>query len=471
MDVLAELFSILARKKAGSSIAEAGEALQLAALGSIADLMPLRDENRIIVKRGVEALASSPRKGMRELLKALGLGRSLNATEIAWQITPLINAAGRVGSPEIALRLLMSDDPAERNQAVEDIQGANNERKRIGAEVWEVVYPLAGEMFQKSDGRYILVGSPLVKSGITGLLASRVVGVFKVPAIVVAFREDGTAVGSVRSSNGFKISGLLASCAEFFIDYGGHDSAAGFSLKLSDWDAFAEKAKAYMDAAEITIAEESITIDAELPHSYLRPEIRKTCEIFEPFGEENRSLVFLARNVPMVDAQIVGKSAKSHLKLTLDFGQYKWIFPSRRGTGSTFSSKSRRIAGTGRKNPSSNSTTSGGRVRMSSPLPPGLEKDHHDGAEDEGREQGDEPRSRGVEASAERAGHHDEGRRGYVRDRVDPRPRLFGLGGDFRSFPEAGGEGGVHARLHHAVAERCGAYGQDGKRLPLRTQE
>jgi single-stranded-DNA-specific exonuclease len=324
LEVLAELFSVLARKKAGSTVAEAGDFLQLAALGSIADLMPLRDENRIIVKRGVEALASAPRKGMRELLKALGLGRSLSATEIAWQITPLINAAGRVGSPEIALKLLMSDDPAERNQAVEDIQGANSERKRIGAEVWEVVYPLAGEMFQKSDGRYILVGSPLVKSGITGLLASRVVGVFKVPAIVVAFREDGTAVGSVRSSNGFKISGLLAFCSEFFIDFGGHDSAAGFSLKLSDWDAFAEKAKAYLDAAEITIAEESITIDAELPHSYLRPEIRKTCEIFEPFGEENRNLVFLARNVPMVDAQIVGKSAKSHLKLTLDFGQYKW---------------------------------------------------------------------------------------------------------------------------------------------------
>ena len=324
MAVLAELFSILACRKAGISGTEAGEYLQLAALGSIADLMPLRDENRIIVRRGVQAMATSPRKGLRELLKALGLGRNLSATEIAWQVTPLLNAAGRIGSPEIALRLLMSEDVADRALAVDEIQRANTERKRIGAEVWEVVYPLAGEMFTKSEGRYVLVGSPLVKSGITGLLASRIVGVFKVPAIVVAFREDGTAVGSVRSSNGFKISGLLAFCSEYFIDFGGHDSAAGFSLKLADWEAFVGKATTYLDAAEITIAEESITIDAELPHSFLRPELRKTCELFEPFGEENRSLVFLARDVPMVDAQIVGKSAKSHLKLTLDFGQYKW---------------------------------------------------------------------------------------------------------------------------------------------------
>jgi single-stranded-DNA-specific exonuclease len=324
MAVLEELFSILARRKAGSTEAGAGEFLQLAALGSIADMMPLRDENRIIVRRGVESMASAPRKGLRELLKALGLGRSLSATEIAWQITPLLNAAGRIGSPEIALRLLMSADAADRGLAVDEIQVANNERKRIGAEVWEILYPLAGEMFQKTEGHYVLVGSALVKSGITGLLASRIVGVFKVPAIVVAFREDGTAVGSIRSSNGFKTSGLLAHCAEYFIDFGGHDSAAGFSLKLADWDAFVAKARAYLDEAEITIAEESIAIDAELPHSYLRPELRKTCELFEPFGEENRSLVFLARDVPMVDAQIVGKSAKSHLKLTLDFGQYKW---------------------------------------------------------------------------------------------------------------------------------------------------
>jgi len=324
IDVLKTLFTVLAQRRLGSQ-SEEGEALiQLAALGTIADLMPLRDENRIIVKRGVEAIASTPRKGLRELLQAQGLGKGLSSTEIAWQVTPLLNAAGRIGKPDIALDLLISDDPAARTKAVEDIIQANNERKKMGSDTWEAVYPLARESFEKNDSRFILVGSPLVKPGITGLLASRMVGTFKVPAIVAAFKEDGSVVGSVRTANNFRISGLLAACADLFIDYGGHDAAAGFSMPPENWESFVSIASSHLKAAEMASAEETITVDAELPHSYLRPELQKVYSRFEPFGEENRPLVFLARGVPMVDAQIVGKSAKSHLKLTLDFGSYKW---------------------------------------------------------------------------------------------------------------------------------------------------
>jgi single-stranded-DNA-specific exonuclease len=150
------------------------------------------------------------------------------------------------------------------------------------------------------------------------------VNTFKVPAIVAAFREDGIVVGSVRAHNGFKISSLLAECAEFFIDYGGHDAAAGFSLKSRDWEAFNSKAGAYLAKAYVTAMEESIKIDAELPHGYVKPEIHKIAAAFEPFGENNPPLVFFSRAVGMVDAQIVGKAAKTHLKLTLDFGKYKW---------------------------------------------------------------------------------------------------------------------------------------------------
>ena len=324
IDSLKSVFVALAQRKAGFP-SEDGEALlQLAALGTIADLMPLKDENRIIVKRGIEAVSLSPRKGLKELLLSLGLGRALSATEIAWQVTPLLNAAGRIGKPDIALALLMSDDPAERAKAVDDIIKANGERKKLGADIWEAIYPEAFESCEKNGKRFILVGSPLIKSGITGLLASRMVSTFKVPAIVAAFRDDGTVVGSVRTANNFRISGLLAACADLFIDYGGHEAAAGFSMPQANWESFVSMATAHLGAAEMSVAEEAIAIDAELPHSYLKPELQKLYSFFEPFGEENRPLVFLSRSVPMVDAQIVGKSAKSHLKLTLDFGQYKW---------------------------------------------------------------------------------------------------------------------------------------------------
>lgn len=324
IDSLRAAFIALAQRRAGFP-AEDGEAfLQLAALGTIADLMPLRDENRIIVKRGIEAISLSPRKGLKELLQALGLGKTLSSTEIAWQVTPLLNAAGRIGKPDIALRLLMSDDPAARADAVENIIQANGERKKLGADIWEAIYPAAFESCEKNGKRFVLVGSPLIKSGITGLLASRMVGTFKVPAIVAAFRDDGTVVGSVRTTNNFRISGLLTACADLFIDYGGHEAAAGFSMPQGNWERFVAIATAHLSAAEMTVAEETISVDAELPHSYLKPELQKIYSFFEPFGEENRPLVFLARSVPMIDAQIVGKSAKSHLKLTLDFGQYKW---------------------------------------------------------------------------------------------------------------------------------------------------
>lgn len=324
IDALNILFSALAQRRAQRKPDEQAAFFQLAALGTIADLMPLRDENRIIVKRGIEALASGARKGLKELLQAQRLERSLSATELAWQVTPLLNAAGRMGKPEIALDLLLSDDMAARLKAVADLVQANAARKKMGSETWESVYPLARESYEKNDKRFILIGSPLVKSGITGLLASRMVNSFKAPAIVAAFREDGSVVGSIRTANSFKISDLLAACAELFVDYGGHDAAAGFSMPRDNWDRFASIAADRLRSAETAEEEEPIFIDAELPHGYLRPDLQKAYARFEPFGEANRPLVFFARGVPMVDAQIVGKSAKSHLKLTLDFGLYKW---------------------------------------------------------------------------------------------------------------------------------------------------
>lgn len=324
IDALKALFVIFAQRRIAPCPDEGEAFLQLATLGTIADLMPLRDENRIIVKRGIQAMGNSPCKGIANLLQVQGLGRSLSSTEIAWQVTPLLNAAGRLGRPEIALDLLLSSDPSAREKAVQDIVKANAERKKMGADTWEAVYPLARESYEANEHRFVIVRSTAARAGITGLLASRMVGVFKVPSIVAAFKEDGTIVGSIRAANNFRVSGLLAACAELFIDYGGHDAAAGFSLTADRWERFEAIAVEHLKSAELADDQESIAVDAELPHAYLRPELRSIYAIFEPFGEENRPLVFMARGVPMVDAQIVGKAAKNHLKLTLDFGKYKW---------------------------------------------------------------------------------------------------------------------------------------------------
>jgi single-stranded-DNA-specific exonuclease len=324
IDVLSALFQRIVMQKASLAGAKDEQYLQLAALGTIADLMPLKDENRIIVRRGVDSINSAPRSGLRDLKNSLKLDKPLTATEIAWQITPLINAAGRIGKPTIALDLLISDDLVKRETAALGLVQANSERRKMGTDVWEAIYPLASESYEASHHRFVLVGSAQVKSGITGLLASRMVNVFKVPAIVAAFKDDGTVVGSVRAANNLHITEMLTESADLFIDYGGHDAAAGFSMLMENWEAFVVQATAFIDRAELDDNEETIVIDAELPHGYLTPELYDKYCSFEPFGEGNPPLVFLARNVSMADAQIVGKSARNHLKLTLDFGKYKW---------------------------------------------------------------------------------------------------------------------------------------------------
>ncbi|MEI6876548.1 MAG: DHHA1 domain-containing protein [Spirochaetota bacterium] len=131
-------------------------------------------------------------------------------------------------------------------------------------------------------------------------------------------------VGSVRSTRGFSLSPFLEASSELFIDYGGHDAAAGFSLHAEAWPEFQKRSLAYVEAVELTISEEVLTIDAELPHEWLKPEIADITDRFEPFGEGNPPLLFLSKNVPILSAEIVGKQEKSHLKLTLDFGKHRW---------------------------------------------------------------------------------------------------------------------------------------------------
>jgi single-stranded-DNA-specific exonuclease len=325
IDVLENLFVSFALKKADWFGEDDLLRLQLVALGTIADLMPLRDENRILVRRGLAALNKKPRAGVSELLqKANLLGKRLGAGEIAWQVTPVVNAAGRMGAADKAVSLFLAGTRPEREALADEVVQMNVERRRLGGETWDVVYPLARESLAARGDKLAVVGSAEVFRGVTGLIASKVTGVLKVPAIVASFQEDGTVVGSIRSARGFPVSSFLEACAELFIDYGGHDAAAGFSLQAKDWPEFEARTIAYAQALELDEGEESIEIDAELPHDYLKPDLAAVSERFEPFGEANDPLVFLARDVPIADAQLVGKKEQNHLKLTLDFGKHKW---------------------------------------------------------------------------------------------------------------------------------------------------
>jgi single-stranded-DNA-specific exonuclease len=325
IDVFESIFISFALKKADWFGIDDLRSLQLVALGTIADLMPLRDENRIMVRKGLGSLNAKPREGLSVLLSKLGLiGKRLGAIDVAWQLTPVLNASGRMGRADAAIRLLLTDSRSEQDSLADEIIQMNAERRRLGGESWDTIYPRACESLAAYGDKLALVGSSDVYRGITGLIASRTTSALKVPAIIASFQEDGTVVGSIRAARGFPVSSFLEACSDLFIDYGGHDAAAGFSLKTENWPEFQARTASYCEALELEDEEESIDIDAELPHDYLRPDIASLTERLEPFGEENEPLVFLARNVPIADAQIVGKKEQNHLKLTLDFGKHKW---------------------------------------------------------------------------------------------------------------------------------------------------
>jgi single-stranded-DNA-specific exonuclease len=325
LDVFASLFVSFALRKAGGNGEADTDALQLVAISTIADLMPLHDENRILVRQGLAALNRKPRQGLAELVSRQNLvGKRMNSVDVAWQLTPIINAAGRMGKPDVAVKMFLDESAAERAVQADALMALNQDRKRMGVECWDAVYPAARESAAASGGKYVIVGNADINRGITGILASRLADTFKAPAVAGTFMADGTAVASVRSARGLNVKGLLEYCQALFIDYGGHDAAAGFSMPGENWPEFERMAAEYLSAVDLDQTEETIDIDAELPHEYLTPALAELVDRLEPYGEGNQPLVFMAKKVPILQVDIVGKQEKSHLKLLLDFGTNRW---------------------------------------------------------------------------------------------------------------------------------------------------
>ncbi|MDR1143683.1 MAG: single-stranded-DNA-specific exonuclease RecJ [Spirochaetaceae bacterium] len=337
LDVLVNLFISFVQKKESFFDDEDGSDLQLAALGTIADIMPLRDENRLMVRKGVEAIVKKPRPGLSELLFVQDLaGRPLGTEEISWQLTPVINASGRMGRPEKAAALLLGGTAEERNRLAGEVSVLNEERKKLGDKIWESAEPQARKNLERFYGNLALAWGEGIIRGITGIIANRLSRCFNIPAVVVSLGPD-KATGSLRSARNYDLSFLLDQCSDLFIDWGGHDFAAGFSMDRSNWEPFLDRLAGI--ASHMELGPETgavLELDAELPLSYLSlleddPRIKdkkdlyilRLADRFEPYGEKNRPLLFLSRGLGIADIQIMGSEGK-HVKLTMDTGKFKW---------------------------------------------------------------------------------------------------------------------------------------------------
>ncbi|MCR4579370.1 MAG: single-stranded-DNA-specific exonuclease RecJ [Treponema sp.] len=298
--------------------------LQLVGLAALADIMPMQNENRIFVKNAVSSIKKTgPRTGLAELFTKLKLNREiLTSTDLSWTVIPALNAAGRMGKSNLSLQLLISKDPKEREKLADDIFNLNEDRKNLVTNALFKIQDKASDSIKEHGGKLCLVLDESINKGVTGILAARLMQDNNLPAIAVTY-NDNICVGSMRSCRGIIATEFLSRFGNFFINYGGHDFAAGFSFEKNKSEEFI--ALAHKLAMELVLEEEqlNVEVDAEIPPNYLTPEAFKLIDLMEPFGNSNPELVFMTSAFSICDAQVVGKKEPQHLKLTFDAGKYK----------------------------------------------------------------------------------------------------------------------------------------------------
>lgn len=322
------LFVTLAEKKAfPKDGAESYKNLELVAVAALADIMPMRDENRIFVRTALAAVNGGKiRAGLAELLSKLDMtGKQISSTDLTWKLIPALNSAGRLGQSDLALRLLLSDDPAERGSLADKILALNGQRRAFVSEAEMICTGPAGESLGRYGQKLCVAADRRINRGITGILAAHLMQKFGVPAVAVSLPADGgVAVGSMRSCRGCNATAFLDGFGDILLSHGGHDCAAGFSLAAENLDRFLKKIGELSESISLLDEDGAEEVDAELPAEYITPRLLELADRFEPFGEDNRELVFLSNALRIQDAVIVGKAARQHLKLVFDCGKYKF---------------------------------------------------------------------------------------------------------------------------------------------------
>ncbi len=305
------------RKGAAPGIAEE-DLLDLVALGTVADIVPLTGENRALVRRGVERINQTSRPGLRAMVEESGLKPGkIDATAIGFVLGPRLNAAGRLETALYSYRVLHTEDESEAKELAALLGKLNRTRQEMTEHSAEV----AREQIAQTDpdAPIFLVDSPEFHRGIVGLVASRLTEELHRP-VLVARREEVFTYGSARSIPAFHITHALDKASNWLHRYGGHAAAAGFTLKTDNIDGFRN---ALLEIAQQEFDEDSWTpellIDAKIGFRQITPDVYHEIARMEPFGEGNPQPVFCSGPVEVRSARAVGNH-NSHLKLFLAQG-------------------------------------------------------------------------------------------------------------------------------------------------------
>lgn len=287
----------------------------LAAIGTIGDIVPLTGENRTLIRAGLERLSQSDRPGVQALLENAGIaGKALTSTNVAFTLVPRINATGRMGAPERAVRLLISGYEEEAEVLSEEICADNEERRRVEAEIAEAAFAdIEAKGYMKD--RVVVVDGENWHHGVIGIVASRVTERCGKPCMIIS-RGETEAKGSGRSIEGFSLFEAICACGDLLIKFGGHPMAAGITLKPENIEAFRKRINQYAAERFPQMPTQTVTLDCKLNPAVLSVSMAQSLTQLEPFGNGNPQPVFGLFNMELSNVTPVGGGG--HLRLTLE---------------------------------------------------------------------------------------------------------------------------------------------------------
>ena len=296
--------------------------LDFVALATISDMMPLIDENRVMVFHGLNEINNNPRLGLRNFLKSIN---KVDESKISFNIGPRINAAGRMKNGKIIVDLLTEEDANKANSLSNEVEYLNLKRRSIEKKVYENVI----KKIDNTKYSNIIYGQNF-STGVLGIVASRLIEKSYKPTIIITDFDENLLTGSVRSVSGFDVYGALTKCEKFLYQFGGHKFAAGIKIEKSKLNAFIEHfEKTVQESVDGIMFERNYKYDIEVPFSKLTVKNVKLISRMSPFGLENRRPVFRADNCTIIDdLKFVGKESQVIKSYILDSFNTKLPFIS-----------------------------------------------------------------------------------------------------------------------------------------------
>jgi single-stranded-DNA-specific exonuclease len=304
------------QQRYGSGEVDPESCLDLVALATVADIVPLQDENRILVREGLMQITRGVRCGIRALKQVAGITKTCTSETIGFRLAPRLNAAGRLDHAMACVRLLTTDSQAEAMQIAEQLEQLNRQRQQIEE---GIVSEAAACLTEEGPAAAIVLGSRNWHVGVVGIVAARLVDRFHRPSIVIAVDEQGIGKGSARTVAGFDLYQRLSECRELLEAYGGHPSAAGLTIKESRLEEFRRRfceVAANWTSAACTMP--TLHVDAEVNLADVNFGLIQEFESLHPFGACNPEPTLAVRGLNVLDARVVGEK---HLKLRVRQGR------------------------------------------------------------------------------------------------------------------------------------------------------